>query len=307
MARDGRNRAMAQALGAEAKQGLERSCADGANGDRIVSAPGGLGLERIEARFHGNAFEPHRHDTYAIGVTLQGVQRFHYRGALQHSLPGQAIVLHPDELHDGGAGTEDGLRYRILYLEPSLLLDCLDGEPLPFVRDAVVDDPALRDTLLSALAPLDEELGDLFVADFVAQLAQQLRRHAGKPAKSTGRTAWRAAALARDYLAENAERPVRSDELEAITGLDRYQLSRHFRATYSTSPHRFLLMRRLQRARRMIAEGEPLAEIAAGAGFSDQSHFNRHFKKAFGMTPGRWAVLVQSATRSVVAQPRDAR
>ncbi|TIV75940.1 MAG: AraC family transcriptional regulator, partial [Mesorhizobium sp.] len=47
---------MAQALGAEAKQGLERSCADAANGDRIVSAPGGLGLESIEARFHGNAF-----------------------------------------------------------------------------------------------------------------------------------------------------------------------------------------------------------------------------------------------------------
>ncbi|CDX41033.1 Transcriptional regulator [Mesorhizobium sp. ORS 3359] len=295
MARDGRNRAMAQALGAEAKQGLERSCADATNGDRIVSAPGGSGLERIEARFHGNAFEPHRHDTYAIGVTLHGVQRFHYRGALQHSMPGQAIVLHPDELHDGGAGTEDGLRYRILYLEPSLLLDCLDGEPLPFVRDAVVDDPALRDTLLSALAPLNEELGDLFVADFVAQLAQQLRRHAGKPAKSTGKTAWRAAALARDYLAENAERAVRSDELEAVTGLDRYALSRHFRATYSTSPHRFLLMRRLQRARRMIAEGEPLAEIAAGAGFSDQSHFNRHFKKAFGMTPGRWATLVRDA------------
>ncbi|TIT77009.1 MAG: AraC family transcriptional regulator, partial [Mesorhizobium sp.] len=202
---------MAHGLGDEALEGLERSCADD---DRIVSAPGTAGLERIEARFHGNAFELHRHDTYAIGVTLDGVQRFHYRGALQHSLPGQVIVLHPDELHDGGAGTEDGLRYRILYLEPSLLLDCLNGLPLPFVRDAVVSDQALRGTLLSALAPLDEELDDLFVADFIAQLARQLKRHAGQPAKPTGTIAWRAAALARDYLEENAERAVRSDELE---------------------------------------------------------------------------------------------
>ncbi|MEZ2328532.1 AraC family transcriptional regulator [Mesorhizobium sp. RCC_202] len=283
---------MAQGLGGEAKEGLGRLCADA---DRIVSAPGGAGIERIEAHFHGNAFDLHRHDTYALGVTLSGVQRFHYRGALRHSLPGQVIALHPDELHDGGAGTEDGLRYRILYLEPSLLLDCLDGEPLPFVADAVVSDAALRDTLLSALGPLDEELDDLFVADFVAQLAQHLGRHAGQPAKPAGKTAWRAAALARDYLEENTERPVRSHELEAVTGLDRYALSRHFRATYSTSPHRFLLMRRLQRARRMIEAGEPLAEIAAGAGFSDQSHFNRHFKKAFGVTPGRWAALVRGA------------
>lgn len=147
--------AMAHDLAAEPVQGLERSCSgEVAPGDRIVSAPGGTGIERIEARFHGNAFELHRHDTYAIGVTLDGVQRFHYRGALRHSLPGQVIVLHPDELHDGGAGTEEGLRYRILYLEPSLLIDCLDGEPLPFVADAVVSDPALRGTLLSALAPL---------------------------------------------------------------------------------------------------------------------------------------------------------
>ena len=291
---------MTHDLGREARQGLERLCWDAAE-DGIVSAPGTAGIERIEARFHGNAFDLHRHDTYAIGVTLHGVQSFRYRGAAHHSLPGQIIVLHPDELHDGGAGTEQGLHYRILYLEPSLLLDCLGGAPLPFVEDAVVSDPALRGTLLSALTPLDEELDELFVADFIAQLAQNLGRHAGEPAKPMEKTAWRAAALARDYLEENVERAVRSDELEAVTGLDRYALSRHFRATYSTSPHRFLLMRRLQRARRMIEAGEALAEIAIAAGFSDQSHFNRHFKKAFGLTPGRWSALVRGPSVAAAA------
>jgi AraC-like DNA-binding protein len=52
------------------------------------------------------------------------------------------------------------------------------------------------------------------------------------------------------------------------------------------------MMRRLQRARTLIEAGEPLAEIAAATGFTDQSHLNRHFKKAFGLTPGRWATLV---------------
>ncbi|TPK28243.1 AraC family transcriptional regulator [Mesorhizobium sp. B2-5-3] len=281
-------------LGSQAFQGLGRLCAEAAE-NCIIAACDPAGMERIEARFHGSAFDLHRHDTYAIGVTLQGVQSFRYRGAVRHSLPGQIIVLHPDELHDGGAGTEDGLRYRILYLEPSLMLDCLGGASLPFVRQAVVADERLRATLLSALGPLEEELDELFVADFLAQLMQGLARHAGQPARAVPGTAWRAAALARDYLTENSARPVRSDELEAVTGFDRYALSRHFRAAFSTSPHRFLLMRRLQRARRMIAAGEPLAQIAAEAGFSDQSHFNRQFKKAFGMTPGRWSSLIRGS------------
>ncbi|RWN35197.1 MAG: AraC family transcriptional regulator [Mesorhizobium sp.] len=285
---------MSHDLDSQAFKGLGRLCIDAAE-NRIISAPDPAGMERIEARFHGSAFDLHRHDTYAIGVTLHGVQTFRYLGAARHSLPGQIIVLHPDELHDGGAGTEDGLRYRMLYLEPSLMLDCLGGVSLPFVRDGVVADAAFCATLLSALGPLEQELDELFVDDFLTQLMQSLIRHGGQSAKPMTRTAWRAAALARDYLTENLNRPVRSGELEAVTGLDRYALSRHFRAAFSTSPHRFLVMRRLQRARRMIAAGEPLAQIAVEAGFSDQSHFIRQFKKAFGMTPGRWSSLIQGS------------
>lgn len=77
--------------------------------------------ERIEAFFGGHGYEPHRHDTYAIGQTIAGVQSFHYRGGQQHSLPGGTMVLHPDEIHDGEAGTEAGFHYRMVYIEPALI------------------------------------------------------------------------------------------------------------------------------------------------------------------------------------------
>lgn len=286
------NEMMSTDLAAEAFQGLGRLCAND-SGDRIVQAPGSNGLERIEAWFHGPVFDPHRHDTYAIGVTLSGVQSFRYRGAIRHSLPGQLIVLHPDEVHDGGAGTENGLRYRMLYLEPSLLADAMGGVPLPFVPEGIVNDDGFRAALAGALGELDQELDELFVDDFIAELASFMQRHASRQAKPLGKTAWRAANLARDYLKDNASDLVRSEDLEAVTGLDRYALSRHFRAAFSSSPHRFLVMRRLEQAKSMMAVGTPLAEIAAAAGFCDQSHFNRQFKKAFGVTPGRWSALIR--------------
>lgn len=261
--------------------------------DGITTAPAFPGIERIEAQFAGNAFEPHRHDTYALGLTIKGVQAFSYRGERRFSMPGQVIVLHPDEEHDGGAGTDDGLQYRMLYLEPSLVVECLKAQRigLPFVDEPVIRDSHLAGTLMAALGELDRELDELFVDDFISRVAGGLARHAHTPEQPLGNIAWRRARLARDYLEAHATRTVRSGELEAVTGLDRFALARHFRAAFATSPHRYLLMRRLQRARALIGTGEGLADVAAATGFADQSHLNRHFKKAYGVTPGQWAGL----------------
>jgi AraC-like DNA-binding protein len=287
------DRALGEGVFGQVSQGLERLCALHAK-NSIVAAPAYPGIERIQAQFLGDVFDPHRHDTYAIGVTMGGVQRFHYRGECHHSLPGCVIVLHPDEEHDGGAATDASLVYRMLYIEPSLLAKGLDawGGGLPFVADPVVHDDGLAQLLCTAAGELDRELDDLFVDDFISQVAARLSLHARMPQKLLGVVARDRVTMARDYLEANVLRGVRSDELERVTGLDRFALSRHFRAAFATSPHRFLLMRRLQRARLMIADGEPLAETAIATGFADQSHLTRHFKKAFGIAPGAWVAMV---------------
>lgn len=272
--------------------GLERSCAP-ARAGRIVARPLAPGVECIDARFFGNAFSPHRHDTYAVGMTLGGVQAFRYRGVRRASLPGNVIVLHPDEEHDGGAGSDDGLHYRMLYLDAAVLREALGDQArgLPFVSEPVLPAPALRRVVADAVALMDDRPDELRLDDALARLAQQMARHAGLRLHAPGTVAVRAGHRARDYLLAHADRTVRSAELERVTGLDRFELSRHFRALFATSPHRFLLMRRLERARRLIAEGGRLADVAAATGFADQSHLNRHFRKAFGMPPGRWAAL----------------
>jgi AraC-like DNA-binding protein len=96
-------------------------------------------------------------------------------------------------------------------------------------------------------------------------------------------------ARVRAHLAAHAGEQTPAAELERISGLDRYTLARHFRRAYGTSPDRYRTMRRLGLARAAIQAGVPLAQAAADAGFSDQSHMTRQFVRAFGMTPGRWA------------------
>lgn len=289
---------MPKLLKTETGVGLERLCTTGRDAVRL--APDEAGLERIEASFEGNAYVRHRHDTYAVGVTIEGIQTFWYRGEQRISRPGQVIVLHPDEVHDGAAGTEQGLLYRMLYVEPEILRAGLglQGEDLPFVSNPVVNDAMLRSSLLRAFSDMTRQLAPLETDALVIEVADGLGRNAA--GRLPPKTSVENAGIRRvgDYLQDNLHKAVTSRDLEQVAGLNRYALHRQFRRYYGTSPHRFITMRRLARGRRLLATAMPIAEIAAELGFADQSHFHRHFVKAFGRTPGDWRGLVGKARQT---------
>src|SRR5919197_638899 len=270
---------------------LGRSCSLRRNSIRFGA--GAPGLERAVVFLSTCAFEPHRHDTYAIGITTAGVQRFRYRGTRRICLPGQLHVLHPDEIHDGAAGTDDGFGYRILYIAPKLIRDALDGGPLPFVADPVQKASPSTGLVASLLADIDGPISDLAQVEIAAILADTLRTLSGRAEHGPVTIDVRAVELARDYLAAHAREQTPASTLERITGTDRFILARHFRRAFGTSPDRYRLMRRLALARTAIESGLPLAQAAARAGFADQSHLTRQFKRSYGLTPGRWTGLLR--------------
>ena len=255
--------------------------------NRIRFAAGRDGIERLEAHLYGQAFSLHRHDTYAIGITLSGVQSFRFRGAQWHCLPGQVHILHPDELHDGGAGTEAGFRYRIAYIDPALVQKALGGQPLPFVANPVIDLAQLADS--SGLWDFDATIDDLTQTELAATLADALTAATSSRSRPFRPLALEAVKRVRDVI---AARPVVSytmNDLERVAGLDRWTLARQFRAAFGTSPSRFRIQRQLDIARRLLKSGKSAAAAAHEAGFADQSHMSRQFRRAYGLTPAQWA------------------
>jgi AraC-like DNA-binding protein len=286
--------------------GLERPC----DPDEWVDATRPVdGVELFRARLRGRPFSRHRHDVYAIGVTDEGIQAFEYRGTVERSLPGQVFVLHPDELHDGRAEGPGLFGYRQIYVNPDRIASALAAvtgrqAPLPFAPP-VTDDPVLAHLVRTAFARPSEPLA---LDALVLQLAEGLlRAGATRPSATLGhRVDLRAVERGSDFLRSRLA-IVRSSEVEAVTGLDRYQFARQFQAIYGTTPYRYSVMRRLDAARAWLREAQPLAETALKAGFADQAHFTRTFRAAFGMTPGRYMRLCAAHAGSGVAESDKSR
>jgi AraC-like DNA-binding protein len=268
---------------------LERSCKRPADSIRFGQRT--VGLESADVRIYGSGFETHRHDSYTIGMTTAGVQRFRYLGTRQTSLPGELVILYPDETHDGVPGTDDGFGYRAVYIAPELIIRATDGRALPFVAEPVQRAVPATRSIASVLADIDEPIDDLRSSAVVATIADCLWSLSGHLSSDGAPVDVTAVNIVREYLAAHARERIVAATLESIAGLDRFTIARHFRRAFGTSPDRYRTLRRLKLARSAIESGASLATAAAESGFADQSHMTRQFKQTYGFTPARWVAL----------------
>ncbi len=263
-------------------------------GDWIAQAPPVQGIARLRAGLKSQAYSRHRHDTYSISVTQCGVQEFDYRGSVHRSLPGQVVVLHPDEPHDGRPGTDAGFIYLALHLDPAQVFEAACGEVgkawLPFVANPVMTDLALASDIISAF---DGPLEPLQADALIQTLSRSLLRNGDSRRSSAKRrvVSDKVVGRAREFLEANCTRVVSASELEAACGETRFTVGEQFQRRFGTSPYRFLLMRRLDRVRSRLRSTCNLADLAQEVGFADQAHMTRAFKSAFGTTPSSFMRL----------------
>lgn len=257
------------------------------------------GIEVIRAHFEGHAYDPHWHDSYLIGFTEQGVQQFHCRRALFSSVPGQTFFLEPGDIHDGHAPTPGGFTYSTLYLEPTWLEKALPAlfeqapaDCLPGVPRTQPEDPGLLPCIANALQALSDNEPRMVRDAALDALLERISRSLHWRQRLPGNPQIASVALrARDYLHAHFHQNIGLDELARACGVDRFRLSRAFKAAFGIAPHGYLIQLRLVRARRLLALGASPADVASDLGFADQSHLGRWFRRANGLTPGAYRNL----------------
>ena len=250
------------------------------------------GVELRQASYRRQTFHRHSHPTYSLGVVVRGVTEFVYRGQRQRAQAGDLVLIAPDEVHDCNPFDDEPLVYWMFYLDA----DVLGAPPQACFDRAVYRDPALFALWLS----LAQGVGAWCETENAA-LAQLWRQELETLWRRTWQ-AWPCRALTaadqpepapwlrqvRRQLRADLTQPLALQELSARIGISPSHLSRRFGAEVGLPPHRYQLQLRIDAAKVKLAAGEPIAQVAADLGFSDQSHFTRLFTRIVGATPAQY-------------------
>lgn len=254
------------------------------------------GLELLRARFVTHSYAPHTHEGFALGVIETGAETFRYRHTTHVAPAGAVVAINPGEVHTGSAALPEGWRYRMLYPDAAILQSVaseLSGRPrpVPYFPDPVLDDLALARELLRLHAALEAQAEPLERSSrLAAAFARLIARHADTLHLEPPVIAEPALVRRlRSYLDERTSTPVRLEELAELAGMSAFRTLRVFEQSTGMPPHAYLTQMRVARARRLLAQRIPPAQVAALVGFYDQSHLTRHFKRIVGVTPGQYA------------------
>ncbi|WP_334053326.1 AraC family transcriptional regulator [Burkholderia cepacia] len=273
----------------------------------------------VTATYRDHTFAPHWHDAYTIPVILEGAERFTYRGSGHVAETGTVPVINPGEVHTGSRAADEGWCYRVSYMPVDFireLTSAIAGRPQDapwFAPDVIRDaDLAARLTLAHRMMEAGSEhalpsqahgqaadvpatdaprIYDPLAAEtaMLDALSTLIVRHADAQPRPAPVAADEPRVDAmRERLAADLTCTVTLDEVAQAAGLSPFHAARLFTRTNGMPPHAWRNQLRLQRALAPLRAGVPVADVAAASGFVDQSHFTRHFKRMFGVPPGRW-------------------
>lgn len=251
-------------------------------------------MEMLRSNQLDPAYPKHMHSTFTIGVVDTGVVVNYSRGETSYIPQNSVYTFNPAEVHSGYAQQDLLISHRTFYPGEANFTDIaqdvgLRGVPYFKASSFIAPETAARLRTLHRLLEYSESLLERQSA-VIEGFGYLLRRHTPLHigARTEGNEPY-AVKTIRAYLDTHFAENVSLDDLTMLVGLNRAYLIRSFKREVGLPPYSYLIQRRIEEAKRLLREGQTLAQVALEVGFSDQSHLNLHFKRVMNLSPGQYA------------------
>ena len=227
----------------------------------------------------------HMHQSLCLGTVLSGTRTILSENQSTTIATGEVIALTPHRVHScPDTGTSE---YIMICIAP----ECLERfgfDPNAYALSSPrIDDPTLFGHILRLAELAEQPASPLERENALLDMVMAVHNACGIQPKSNTPTS-RQVVLAQEHIEAHYADSIRLDTLASMTDLSPWRLNRNFTASIGMPPHEYQNQHRVMAVKRHIAAGTSLAEAAVSAGFSDQSHMTRCFKKIMGMTPGEY-------------------
>jgi AraC-like DNA-binding protein len=240
------------------------------------------------------SYGKHFHEVFSIGAVVNG-QSVYVNGRVKEAVGrGTAVIMNPGDVHSCNPAGDEAWSYRMLYIDVGWLgsiqreLGLLGEDRFKPFSTTSTREPAifnavsqLYEALVSRDAsPLEKETASI---SLVAGLHGSLATH-----DRAGRMVNPRLARAVDFIRANYRNQIKLKEICDASRLSASYLVRAFKKRFDMTPHAYVTNCRVEYCREQLRKGQPLAQIASAAGFSDQAHLQRTFKRLAAATPGQF-------------------
>lgn len=267
----------------------------------VVRRPSCPGVEVFRVHDSSRVWS-HITSAFAFGSMRRWQGRLEYR-RLKHGLSsGDTFLLDPEEYFYAPASQDGAGTFRVIEVASEMFRTLCQTEGIRgsvHFGPAIVRDRAALSTALDAM--------ELSLCDDAEPLEQQTRLvtlvHAAVGSVLESRARVRSASplgpceRLRELLHAPGNGHINLCTFAQQAGVSQFQLLRTFKRRYGAPPHAYGLQVRVERARQMLAQGFSATAAAAANDFTDQSHFTRHFRRIWGVSPGQYASAPQRALK----------
>lgn len=240
-------------------------------------------------------YAPHSHTHWSLGAITAGESTFHYRDDRYHIHAGNLVLMNPEWVHACNPIEDRPWAYLMLYVDADWMTDLryaaglLDTPHWQDISTPVISDATWYEgyrQMASCLLDPQRALLDkqTEVVEYLSALMHELAGQSALPLAKTPATLRDLAA----HLDDHAVEEISLDDLCDRSGYSPGHLIRAFKQHFGLTPHAYLINRRIQLGQRELKDGTPIAEAALNAGFNDQPHFQRTFKRLVAATPKQY-------------------